>query len=105
MIKRELMKDENLKNDNWDRFLPKFKKKVSLFGFFNASCIKKCDIAFTVFFKTFIVDEINLQVQPSHSTNQAKKKKAVRWKKKAEYTPFPPPPVMSKVILFIYILK
>nr|CDJ82704.1 Hypothetical 37.2 kDa protein in CHA1-PRD1 [Haemonchus contortus] len=63
MIKRELMKNEKLKDVNWERFLPNFKKKI----------------------------------QSSSSTNEAKKKKKRAWKKKGEYTPFPPAPTLSKI--------
>lgn len=57
MIKRQLAQDPKLVNENWDRFLPKFKKK-----------------------------------------NVQRKKPAVI-KKKAPYTPFPPPQLPSKVDL------
>lgn len=56
MIKRELAKNPKLKNENWERYLPKFISKT-----------------------------ISKRKQP-------KKKK-----EKKPYTPFPPPPVESKI--------
>lgn len=99
MIKRELMKDEKLKNENWDRFLPKFRKKVCVFRHFPA--LQKN----YVILRVHKCSSGDLQVQSSQSTNQAKKKKAARWRKKGEYTPFPPPPVMSKVDFFIQFMS
>jgi len=56
MIKQELAKDPLLKNESWDRFLPKFKSK-----------------------------------------NLSKRYKPKKIRTKKAYTPFPPPPALSKI--------
>jgi ribosomal RNA assembly protein len=72
MIKRELAKDPTLKEQSWDRFLPKFKK--------NAGGAKKKDDA------------------PEGTDKVVKKSHQI---KKKEYTPFPPPQPPSKLDLAI----
>lgn len=69
MIKRELAKDEKLKSENWDRFLPKFKKNI-------ASSKKPSPCR----------PEEQAQNRPPQGPTGAKKKTI-----KNEYTPFPPP--------------
>jgi ribosomal RNA assembly protein len=67
MIKRELAKDETLKNESWDRFLPKFKKR-----------------------------NVQSKKPTSATTPETKQEKKQRKEKKI-YTPFPPPQQPSKV--------
>uniref|UniRef100_A0AC34PWW1 KRR1 small subunit processome component n=1 Tax=Panagrolaimus sp. JU765 TaxID=591449 RepID=A0AC34PWW1_9BILA len=63
MIQRELSKNEDLKDEDWSRFLPQFQKKV----------------------------------QNAKAANLAKKRRKAARKRKAEYTPFPPEPRMTKI--------
>lgn len=97
MIKRELAKDPKLANENWERFLPKFRKRRE----------KKRAAA--------VVDEQPTASgsnemplggfaegeDPSEQQTQAvaapPAKKAKVDKKKKVYTPFPPPQMPSKV--------
>lgn len=85
MIKRELAKDEKLALENWDRFLPKFKKQV-------LKSKKR---------------SLKAEVDPKNpdATVPAGSDK----KEKKEYTPFPPPQQPRKEDLLLesgeYFLK
>ena len=69
MIIRELEKDPNLKHENWDRFLPKFRK---------------------------INPKKTKDDKSANATSNNKKRKR---KEKKPYTPFPPLPTKSKIDL------
>lgn len=99
MIKRELAKDPKLVNENWERFLPKFKKK-------NVKS-KKPSTANGNAGKEEAPSGANatpLSSRPLESGETAKEKS-----KKKVYTPFPPPQQPSKIDLQIdsgeYFLK
>ena len=94
MIKRELAKDEKLKNEIWDRFLPPKLKKTQ----------KK---------KMAVLDPAKPSDTPadsveSNSMMQKQKQKKKKIEKK-EYTPFPPPQAPRKIDLALasgeYFLK
>ena len=76
MIKRELMKDPTLKNENWSRFLPQFKKTQSK--------IQKV--------RTEERGQLQDEQREFRQQQQQQKKKA-----KKEYTPFPPAQTPRKV--------
>ncbi|KAM2679623.1 hypothetical protein EV2_011515 [Malus domestica] len=72
MVRKELEKDPALAHENWDRFLPKFKK-----------CLRCYYFSFELF-------SLSL---PRKNINQNK----VKSKEKRPYTPFPPPQQPSKI--------
>lgn len=92
MIKRELAKDPKLANENWERFLPKFKKRN----------IKSKKPSSEPQKSAATTDANATPLGGSASTSSAKPKKKV-------YTPFPPPQQPSKIDLQIesgeYFLK
>ncbi|KAK4051836.1 ribosomal RNA assembly protein krr1 [Microbotryomycetes sp. JL201] len=94
MIKRELAKDPKLANENWDRFLPKFRKRRDK---------KKASTVASGSNDLPIGGEINGEAgatalaDSNGDADQPKKKKAKVEKK--VYTPFPPPQKPSKIDL------
>ena len=88
MIKRELAKDPKLANENWERFLPKFRrrketKRKEMYEPPTASGSN-----------TIALDGTVLQTEEAVVLKKDKPRK-----EKKPYTPFPPPQMPSKVCL------
>ncbi|UZJ57165.1 hypothetical protein CBS101457_006485 [Exobasidium rhododendri] len=97
MIKRELAKDPKLVNENWERFLPKFKKRNVKSK--KSGAVTANDDGFSG------ANATPLSSRPLESGEGVDKQKP----KKKVYTPFPPPQQPSKIDLQIesgeYFLK
>lgn len=73
MIRRELAKDPKLANENWERFLPKFKKR-------NLSTAEK-----------------SAKKRAKAGADGTEAGPSTKKKEKKPYTPFPPAPTPRKV--------
>ncbi|KAK9275371.1 hypothetical protein L1049_022635 [Liquidambar formosana] len=91
MMKKELANDPSLANENWDRFLPKFKKyDVWTTQLYNLLICSMPCYWFSIFdFLHHLSDIFRKNV----------KQKKVKSKEKKSYTPFPPPQQPSKIDL------
>lgn len=90
MIKRELAKDPKLANENWERFLPKFRKRHE---------IKKKATESWVPPTASGSNMVALNGNNEDFAAPAAAAKKVK-KEKKPYTPFPPAQLPSKVGLF-----
>lgn len=91
MIKRELAKDPKLAQENWERFLPKFRrrretKKKAEFEPPTASGSN-----------TIALDGMDAEMEQVADSLSVKPVKKIKEKK--PYTPFPPPQMPSKIDL------
>ncbi|KAL6567638.1 ribosomal RNA assembly protein krr1 [Orobanche gracilis] len=80
MLKRELAKDPTLANENWDRFLPKFKKK----NVKQKKVITKEKRPYTPFPPPQQPSKIDLQLESGEYFLSDKKKQAKKWQEKQE---------------------
>ncbi|GAV63080.1 hypothetical protein CFOL_v3_06602 [Cephalotus follicularis] len=80
MMKKELDKDETLKNENWDRFLPKFKKK----NVKQRKSKSKDKKPYTPFPPPQQPSQIDKQLETGEYFLTDKKKSAKKWEEKQE---------------------